>query len=152
MRLPLRDGFPNGGIWNTFHPRKGLFIRREAGPQPQEEFMVRKMLLAAAFLTCTSFAAKADMIEGNWKRPTGTIVKFQACGASTYCAVVQTGAHKGKQAGSMKGTNGSYRGSLTDLDVNKTYKGKTKITGNKADMAGCVLGGLICKHEVWVKQ
>lgn len=114
--------------------------------------MIRKLLLSAALLACTSIAAQADIIEGNWKRPTGTIVKFQACGASTYCAVVQSGTHKGKQAGSMKGANGTYRGTLTDLDVNKTYKGKAKISGNSAAMAGCVLGGLICKSETWIKQ
>ena len=114
--------------------------------------MVRTLSLSAALLVCTSFAAQADIIEGNWKRPTGTIVKFQACGASTYCAIVQTGAHKGKQAGSMKGANGTYRGTLTDLDVKKTYKGKAKIAGNVAAMAGCVLGGLICKEEKWTKQ
>jgi uncharacterized protein (DUF2147 family) len=114
--------------------------------------MVRTLVLSAAFLACSAFAAQADIIEGNWKRPTGTIVKFQACGASTYCAIVQSGKNAGKQAGSMKGSNGAYRGTLTDLDANKTYKGKAKITGNKASMAGCVLGGLICKTEVWVKQ
>jgi uncharacterized protein (DUF2147 family) len=115
--------------------------------------MMRKLLLSAALLACTAFAAQADIIEGNWKRPNpeGTIVRFQACSAG-YCAIVQTGPHKGKSAGAMKGANGSYRGSLTDLDVNKTYKGKAKIVGATADMAGCVLGGLICKHEVWVKQ
>jgi uncharacterized protein (DUF2147 family) len=131
----------------------GLSIRREAGAQPQEEFMVRKLLLPAALLVCTSFAAQADIIEGNWKRPNkeGTIVRFQACSAG-YCAIVQSGPHKGESAGSMKGSNGLYRGSLTDLDAKKTYKGKAKISGSTADMAGCVLGGLICKHEVWAKQ
>jgi uncharacterized protein (DUF2147 family) len=115
--------------------------------------MVRILLLSAALLVCTSFAAQADIIEGDWKRPDkdATIVRFQACSAG-YCAIVQTGQHKGKSAGSMKGSNGSYRGTLTDLTAKKTYKGKAKITGNSANMSGCVLGGLICKTEVWVKQ
>jgi uncharacterized protein (DUF2147 family) len=131
--------------------RKGLSIRREAGVKPQEEFMVRKLLFSAALLVCTSFAAQADIIEGNWKRPNGHIVAFQKCGAA-YCATVKTGKFAGQSAGSMAGKDGSYRGTLTDLEAKKTYKGKAKIVGNSASMAGCVLGGLICKTEVWVKQ
>jgi uncharacterized protein (DUF2147 family) len=129
----------------------GLSIRREAGAQPQEEFMIRKLLLSAALLVCTSFAAQADIIEGDWKRPTGNIVTFKKCGAA-FCAIAKTGKFAGQAAGSMSGKDGSYRGTLTDLEAKKTYKGKGKIIGNKASMAGCVLGGLICKTEVWVKQ
>jgi uncharacterized protein (DUF2147 family) len=113
--------------------------------------MVRKLLLSAAFLACASFAAQADIIEGNWKRPNGNIVAFQKCGAA-YCAIAKTGKFAGQQAGTMAGKDGSYRGSLTDLEAKRTYKGKAKIVGSKASMAGCVLGGLICKTEVWVKQ
>jgi uncharacterized protein (DUF2147 family) len=115
--------------------------------------MVRTLILSTAILACASFSAKADVIEGDWLRPDkdATIVRFQACSAG-YCAVVQNGVHKGKSAGSMKGANGVYRGSLTDLGENKTYKGKAKVTGDSADMAGCVLGGLICKHETWKRK
>jgi uncharacterized protein (DUF2147 family) len=138
FRLPLR-------------PSKGLTDRWEAGVTPEEEFMIRKLLLSAAFLMTATVASQADAIEGNWKRPTGAIVKFQKCGAA-YCAVVQTGEFKGQQAGSMSGKDGTYRGSLTDLKEKKTYKGKAKIKGGSMAMSGCVLGGLICKTEAWVKQ
>ena len=113
--------------------------------------MIRKLLLSAAILIGGTVASHADAIEGNWKRPTGAIVKFQKCGAA-YCAIVQTGEFSGQQAGSMSGKNGSYRGSLTDLKEKKTYKGKAKINGGTMSMSGCVLGGLICKTEAWVKQ
>ncbi len=113
--------------------------------------MVRKLFLTAAFLAAATVASQADAIEGNWKRPTGAIVKFQSCGAA-YCAIVQTGEFAGKQAGTMAGKNGVYRGSLTDLKEKKTYKGKAKINGGTMSMSGCVLGGLICKTEAWVKQ
>jgi uncharacterized protein (DUF2147 family) len=145
--------FQTAAIGLRFQLRKGLSIRREAGVQPQEEFIMRRLLLSAALLACTSFAAQADIIEGNWLRPDkeATIVRFQACAAG-FCAIVQNGKHKGKTAGSMKGTNGVYRGSLTDLTENKTYKGKANVKGDSADMAGCVLGGLICKHEIWKRR
>lgn len=113
--------------------------------------MIRKLLVSAAFLMTATVASQADAIEGNWKRPTGAIVKFQPCGAA-YCAIVQTGEFKGQQAGSMSGKGGVYRGSLTDLKEKKTYKGKAKINGGTMSMSGCVLGGLICKTEAWVKQ
>ncbi|MGB8818534.1 MAG: DUF2147 domain-containing protein [Rhizobiaceae bacterium] len=114
--------------------------------------MIRKLLtaaiLAAAF-TAPAFAA--EPIEGNWKRSTGTIIKFAPCGAA-FCAIVQNGKNAGKQAGSMSGTGARYKGTLTDLDANKTYKGKASVAGNTMKLAGCVLGGLVCKNETWVRQ
>jgi uncharacterized protein (DUF2147 family) len=113
--------------------------------------MVRKLILAAVVIAAGTFAAQADIIEGDWKRPTGNIVTFKKCGAA-FCAIAKTGKFAGQAAGSMTGKDGSYRGTLTDLEAKKTYKGKGKITGNTANMSGCVLGGLICKTEVWTKQ
>jgi uncharacterized protein (DUF2147 family) len=112
---------------------------------------VRKLILAAALSAAATFAAQADVIEGDWKRPTGNIVTFKKCGAA-FCAIAKTGKFAGQSAGSMSGKDGSYRGTLTDLEAKKTYKGKAKITGSSAKMSGCVLGGLVCKTEVWVKQ
>ena len=113
--------------------------------------MIRKLLLTAAVLFGATAVSNADAIEGNWKRPTGAIVKFQKCGGA-FCAIVQTGEFAGQQAGSMSPKNGGYRGSLTDLKEKKTYKGKAKISGSTLSMSGCVLGGLICKTEAWAKQ
>jgi uncharacterized protein (DUF2147 family) len=113
--------------------------------------MIRKLILAAAISMAGTFAVQADIIEGNWKRPNGTVVKFQKCGAA-FCAIVQTGKFAGQQAGSMTGKDGTYRGTLTDLEAKKTYKGKGKVTGAVAKMSGCVAGGLICKTESWAKQ
>lgn len=114
--------------------------------------MIRKLFLSVAILAAATVASQADVVEGNWKREkTGVIIKFQTCGAG-YCAIVQTGKFAGKQAGTMKGKNGSYRGTLTDLEKEKTYTGKMKINGKSADMAGCILGGLACVHETWTKQ
>jgi uncharacterized protein (DUF2147 family) len=113
--------------------------------------MIRKLILAAAISMAGTFAVQADIIEGDWKRPTGNIVTFKKCGAA-FCAIAKTGKFAGQAAGSMTGKDGTYRGTLTDLEAKKTYKGKGKITGNSAKMSGCVLGGLVCKTEVWTKQ
>lgn len=111
-----------------------------------------RILVTAAVLSASMVSgafAQTDPIARNWTRPNGTVIKFQACGAA-YCAIVQTGEHKGKQAGSMSGSGGKYRGTLTDLSENKTYKGKASLNGNSLKMSGCILGGLACKTEVWV--
>ena len=52
----------------------------------------------------------------------------------------------------MSGTGNRYKGSLTDLDENKKYKGKASVNGNTMSLAGCVLGGIICKSETWTRQ
>ena len=100
--------------------------------------MIRKLITAAALaaaFTVPAFAA--EPIEGKWKRSTGTIIKFSPCGAA-FCAIVQNGKHSGKQTGSMSGTGDRYKGTLTDLDANKTYKGKASVNGNTMRLSGCV--------------
>jgi uncharacterized protein (DUF2147 family) len=114
--------------------------------------MVRKLIITAAMLAGFSAGAiAAEPIEGDWKRPTGTIVTFKPCGGA-FCAVAKTGPHAGGQAGSMSGTGKKYTGSLTDLDTGKKYTGKAAVNGNTMRLSGCVLGGLICKTETWVRQ
>jgi uncharacterized protein (DUF2147 family) len=114
--------------------------------------MIRKLITAAALaaaFTVPAFAA--EPIEGMWKRETGTIIKFAACGGG-FCAIVQNGKHAGKSIGTMAGTGGRYKGNLTDLDANKTYKGKASVAGATMKLSGCVAGGLICKTEAWARQ
>jgi uncharacterized protein (DUF2147 family) len=52
----------------------------------------------------------------------------------------------------MASGNGSYKGTLTDIEKNKTYSGKASVSGSTLTVAGCVLGGLLCKSESWTKQ
>ena len=116
--------------------------------------MIRKLITAAALVSIFAVPAFAsDAIERSWLRPsTGVIVKFTPCGAA-FCAIVQTGKFAGKSAGSMTATGGgNYKGSLTDLEKNKTYSGKGRLSGNNLNLKGCVLGGLICIGEVWKGQ
>ncbi len=116
--------------------------------------MIHKLIVAAVLTA--SFAAPsfaADPIARAWKRPsTGVIVKFTPCGAA-FCAIVQTGKFAGKSAGSMTATGGgNYKGTLTDLEKEKTYTGKGRLSGNNLNLKGCVFGGLICIGEVWQGQ
>ena len=115
--------------------------------------MIRKLALAGAMaglLTAPALAAEA--IEGTWLRPsTGAIVKFEPCGGS-FCGIVQSGKYAGRSIGKMTGSGGKYRGNITDLAEDKTYKGRANVNGNTMSLKGCVLGGLICKGEDWQRQ
>lgn len=112
-----------------------------------------KLLLAAAVAAMMAGPAiAAEPIEGLWKRPsTGTLIKYSKCGGS-FCGIVQSGSYAGQSIGKMKGSGNSYSGTVTDLEENKTYKGKATINGNTMKLSGCVLGGLICKGENWNRQ
>jgi uncharacterized protein (DUF2147 family) len=113
---------------------------------------VKKMIILAGLVLLAIGPAMADQIEANWKRPNGIIVKFSKCGAQ-FCASPITGPNAGKSAGKMASIgNGSYKGTLNDLENNKTYSGKASVSGSTLTVAGCVFGGLICKSEGWIKQ
>jgi uncharacterized protein (DUF2147 family) len=52
----------------------------------------------------------------------------------------------------MQGSGSTYSGKLYNPRDGKTYSGKLKTVGaDKLDLAGCVLAGLVCKHETWTK-
>ncbi|KXF78252.1 glycerol-3-phosphate ABC transporter ATP-binding protein [Paramesorhizobium deserti] len=115
--------------------------------------MIRKMMFAAAALTLAVGPALAqEPIVGSWKRPNGTIIKYEPCGSGTFCGTVMTGEYKGKSIGSMSGTGGAYKGKVNKLDEGKTYTGKASVNGNTLSLSGCVMGGLICKSESLARQ
>lgn len=115
--------------------------------------MKRRILFAALVASAMAVPAlAAEPIEGLWKRPsTGTLIKYSKCGSS-FCGVVQSGSYAGQSIGKMKGSGNNYSGTVTDLEENKTYKGKATISGNTMKLSGCVLGGLICRGENWKRQ
>ncbi|GGA93404.1 hypothetical protein GCM10011491_21910 [Brucella endophytica] len=115
---------------------------------------MRTILLATAaiFTLAAEQAAATELIVGTWKRPNGTIIKYDSCGADTYCGTVMTGEYKGKSIGTMSGKDGSYKGKVNKLDEGKTYTGKASVKGNTLSLSGCVMGGLICKSESLTRQ
>jgi uncharacterized protein (DUF2147 family) len=98
----------------------------------------------------TTGIAYADPIEGNWKTEAGSTARISACGGA-FCIKLVSGNHSGKQIGKMTASGGSYSGTITDPNNDKTYKGKASISGSTLKMSGCVLGGLICKSQSWAK-
>ncbi len=109
------------------------------------------LILVTTLLASTGTAQAGDPIVGNWKRPNGIIVAFSPCGGS-FCASPVTGPNAGKSAGKLSPTgDGHYKGTLTDLESDKTYTGKGAINGNTLTIAGCMLA-VLCKSESWVRK
>lgn len=94
----------------------------------------------------------ADPIEGTFKRPNGILVKIADCGGS-FCVTAASGPHAGGSAGKLAPAgDGKYNGTLTELETGKTYTGKASISAGTLNVAGCILGGLLCRSENWVRQ
>ncbi len=114
-----------------------------------------RLIVGTVAVLAFTGAAYADPIEGMWKRPAakgGTLEKISKCG-SRYCVTVMSGDNKGKRAGWMKPAGGNrYAGELTDIEAEKTYKGKGEVNGNVLTMSGCVAFGLLCRSEKWTRQ
>lgn len=115
--------------------------------------MKLKIVLACAGLVFMTGSAMAEEpIVGSWKRSNGTIIQYSSCGGDKYCGTVMTGEYKGKSIGSMSGKDGAYKGTVNKLDEGKTYNGKATAKGGTLSLAGCVMGGLICKSESLTRQ
>lgn len=97
-------------------------------------------------------ALAAEPIIGTWKRANGTLIEYKNCGSADYCGTVLNNEYKGKPIGKMSGKDGSYTGTVNKLDEGKTYSGKASVSGNTLSLAGCVMGGLICKTEKLTRQ
>jgi len=110
------------------------------------------MLAVGASFIFAAVAAAAEPIEGTWKRPNGTLIRYAASGGGQFCGTVMTGEYKGKSIGCMSGSGSNYKGKVNKLDEGKTYNGKATVKGNTLALAGCVLGGIICKSENLTRQ
>ncbi|WP_340161534.1 DUF2147 domain-containing protein [uncultured Hoeflea sp.] len=111
--------------------------------------MIRTLITAGALIAAMAAPALADPIEGNWKTKSGETAAISSCGGS-YCVTLKTGKHSGKRIGKMKGSAGSYSGTITDPSNDKTYKGSASISGKTMKMKGCVLA-VLCRSENWSK-
>ncbi|HET9538945.1 MAG TPA: DUF2147 domain-containing protein [Mesorhizobium sp.] len=113
--------------------------------------MFRRVCVAAAATLMLAGMAYADPLEGNWKTQSGSTAEINNCGGS-FCITLKTGPHAGKKIGTFKSSGGGkYAGQITDPATDKTYSGKASVSGSSLSMAGCVLGGLICKSQTWSK-
>jgi uncharacterized protein (DUF2147 family) len=112
---------------------------------------------AAAAVLVAATAAFAQSPFGTWTRPSnGTKVDFYACGGKLCAKVVASAvkANEGKviMSGADKTGDNQWKGSLLNLEDGQTYSGVVTLEGPKAlNLKGCVLGGIVCKGETWVR-
>lgn len=107
-------------------------------------------LVLGAAMSVMAIPALADTIEGDWKTQSGETAGIAKCGGS-YCIKLKTGKYSGKSIGRMKGSNGSYKGNITDPADDKEYSGTIKISGSTMKMKGCVVWPL-CKTQTWKRK
>ncbi|MGE7416593.1 DUF2147 domain-containing protein [Methylobacterium tarhaniae] len=135
---------------------------------------MRPVLLAALILTCAPALARAQagpQPVGLWLTPAGdSQIRISRC-AAAYCgtiAKVLAGETKDvhNPDASLRGRSlvgvaltrdmhpagEGWEGSLYNFRDGKTYSGKLAMKGpNVLELSGCVLGGLICKKQMWTR-
>ena len=104
---------------------------------------------AASLVVATGAPALADVIQGNWKTESGETAAISKCGSS-FCIQLKTGKYAGKRIGKMKGSGGSYNGTVTDPADNKEYSGSASVRGSNLKLKGCALK-IFCKTQNWKK-
>ena len=132
---------------------------------------MKRILATIAIFTLAAAApasATAEMLEGHWKNAKGSVtVKVEPCG-SAWCGFVIDATEKAK-AGAREGGTPNLIGTriLTNLRKtgSNTFKGQAfdpkrnvrvpatirVVSPSTLSVKGCVLGGLICKEQRWLR-
>ena len=120
------------------------------------------LTLATAMITSGPWA---DPAEGIWQTEVDdgsyAHIAVTPCGPA-FCGVIartfkDTGEYKSPNLGKklvidmVPQGGGEYKGEVWRPSNDKIYIGKMTVNGNKLDLAGCVLGGLICASQHWTR-
>ena len=131
----------------------------------EDEDMKKSILAAAILMSAASAASAADPIFGLWKtQPDEGVfyhVQMKQCGASI-CGVFMKKFENGTEVeADVIGKNavfdmqnqggGEYEGKAWRPKNQKTYKGKGSLNGDTMEIGGCILGGIICSKQNWVR-
>lgn len=124
----------------------------------------------AAGLLSAGLPAQAQGAQtfGVWSNPKGSVhVEIRPCGVGA-CGYVVWANEKAKRDAREGGThdlvglqifrdleldrNGVWRGKVFAPDMNRTFAGTAQqLDATRLRAKGCVLGGLICKSQVWTR-
>ena len=118
--------------------------------------IVAMAALAMAVFAVTTSAALAEPTGTYLTQSKDTKVTFQPCGNS-FCGIItwteSVPSVIGKQIiydTARTGAN-EWKGKLWDYGKDKTYTGKMSLQGQDLKLSGCIVGGLICRSQVWKK-
>lgn len=126
------------------------------------------LLALSMGISGASAASAADSLEGLWKnRPNTLVVKIAPCGAALCGTVVQASddakasTRKAGTAnlvgtkvltGLRKSSGGSYSGQVFNPNLNIHAAGTVKLESPTVLVVrGCVLAGLICRQQHWLR-
>jgi uncharacterized protein (DUF2147 family) len=126
-------------------------------------------LVLAGSMTTAAMAQEPKIVGTYVNESGGTKVRLSECNAGVCGTIVwmknpvndvnnpdaskQDRPVVGLQAVTLKSTgSGSYTGSLYDTESGKTYAGKAKFSDQSVQLSGCVLGGLLCKTQIWRRE
>ncbi|WP_420587468.1 DUF2147 domain-containing protein [Ruegeria sp.] len=125
---------------------------------------MKRILTTAAVLGLSAMPALAD-ITGKWKSEANDeglyiIVDIQPCGAGFCGSMTETNAEDGAPVGTQiikdmvsDGENEFSGGKIYAPDTERWYNGNLELKSNgQLKVAGCVLGGIICRSQNWTKQ
>ena len=117
---------------------------------------ISALFALAALLPLVLSAAHSEAASpmGVWKSNTGRHIQIFSCKGGIGMRIVNSSnpKHVGRviMCGAKKTGANKWRGSLLNVDDGKTYTGIATLKGaNSLQLEGCVLGGLICKKQVW---
>ncbi|MBA4780545.1 MAG: DUF2147 domain-containing protein [Blastomonas sp.] len=112
--------------------------------------------------------ARAETIHGTWENPTGDVrVVTQPCGENL-CGKVSWASDLAKKDAAAGGTPnlvgtsllrdyrltkpGHWKGNVFVPDLGGTYYSTIKLLdAGRIKISGCILGGLLCKSQIWKK-
>lgn len=127
---------------------------------------MKKFLAAAAALALSTTAAfAADPLEGIWVTEVDdgsyAHINVAPCADKICGWIARTfnseGEYESENKGKMLVINmvnvggGKYEGNVWRPSNDKIYIGKMTLNGNEVDLAGCVLGGLVCASQHWTR-
>lgn len=127
-----------------------------------------KFLVCLLLVAVPAGAYARDSIEGVWKnRPNTLVVRIAPCGQAL-CGTVIGAAEDAKEsvrkagsprligtqvlAGLRRSSDGSYSGNVYNPNLNIHAAGTvTLVSPNVLLVRGCVLAGLVCRQQHWIR-
>lgn len=107
--------------------------------------------IASGLIFCLglfSLPVRAEPMVGYWRSRTGLLASVSPCG-SFLCITLRNKEYAGRMIGKMKGSAGTYNGTIIHPGWNWTFNGFARLQGNTAHISGCVVGHIFCRTQVW---
>ena len=131
--------------------------------------MKRFALTAAAGLLLALPAFAPDPVEGQWKtQPDDNgnfgVVEIAPCGERLCGTLLQGYDANGRPVASdnigrfiirdmaAEGGGAYGGGTIWAPDRDQTYRSRMELSGDRLQVSGCVLGGLVCRNQNWQRH